>query len=390
MNPIKYLAGYVEIEVSGPFLERFINICTARGIILWDIERLSDTLMRTKISADAFRNLEKPLERTKSKAKILHKAGLPFLLKRYKKRNFALLVIIIFFVIFHYLSVHVTQILVTGNEKIAAEEIIDELKNFGVKLGKKVSKIDEKDTESKLMSSRDDLAWVGINVEGSKVYVEIKERRALAKKVPENVPCNIVASKDGVIESMKVIEGLQSAEIRGAVRAGDLLVSGIIDNKVKGIIYKHAVAEVIAKTFYKESEIVPLEFDEKIDTGSSKSRRNLEIMGKRVRFSRKIPYTHYEKIEIEHKFKKFGDLIPIKIVETKYVEKNIVPKTRTRDEAIDFGINELKAKLGEKIPPNAKINNIASDYEILDGGKINVAVEYECLEDIGIEKVIEN
>ena len=34
---IFYILGYLNIEVEGIFVERFINICKSKGILLWNV-----------------------------------------------------------------------------------------------------------------------------------------------------------------------------------------------------------------------------------------------------------------------------------------------------------------------------------------------------------------
>lgn len=35
---IYYILGYVNISVEGYFIERFINICISKGILLWNLK----------------------------------------------------------------------------------------------------------------------------------------------------------------------------------------------------------------------------------------------------------------------------------------------------------------------------------------------------------------
>ena len=36
---LSYMLGYVKIAIEGYYIERFINICTNNGIIIWNIKR---------------------------------------------------------------------------------------------------------------------------------------------------------------------------------------------------------------------------------------------------------------------------------------------------------------------------------------------------------------
>ena len=50
-----YLKGYVIIIVSGQSVEKFINICTRRQILLWDMERVERNSVRMKMSIRGLR-----------------------------------------------------------------------------------------------------------------------------------------------------------------------------------------------------------------------------------------------------------------------------------------------------------------------------------------------
>ena len=46
---IMFFIGYVNISVEGFFIERFINICKSKNILLQNIYLQNDTYLKTKI-----------------------------------------------------------------------------------------------------------------------------------------------------------------------------------------------------------------------------------------------------------------------------------------------------------------------------------------------------
>lgn len=36
---LRYTGGYLKVRLTGPASERFLNLCMARGITLWDLSR---------------------------------------------------------------------------------------------------------------------------------------------------------------------------------------------------------------------------------------------------------------------------------------------------------------------------------------------------------------
>ena len=93
---LNYIIGYVNIKVESYFLERFINICISKKILLWNIKREKSSILYASISVRDYKRLKGIVKKTKSKIKIESKKGLPFVLHKYRKRKifFAFLVLI--------------------------------------------------------------------------------------------------------------------------------------------------------------------------------------------------------------------------------------------------------------------------------------------------------
>ena len=80
---LNYFTGYVKIKVEGLFLERFINICVSKKILLMDIKREKSTIMYANVGIADYKKLKQVARKTKSKIKIHRKKGLPFTRKKY-------------------------------------------------------------------------------------------------------------------------------------------------------------------------------------------------------------------------------------------------------------------------------------------------------------------
>ena len=46
---IYYILGYVNISVEGYFIERFINICISKNILLWNLKRKKSSFLYANI-----------------------------------------------------------------------------------------------------------------------------------------------------------------------------------------------------------------------------------------------------------------------------------------------------------------------------------------------------
>lgn len=192
---LNYIFGYLKIEIEGYFVEKFINTCINKNIFLWNIKKQRDTLAYGNIGIKDFKKIKKIAKSTKCKIKIKSKRGIPFVFNKYKKRKifFALLIIIVISII--GLSNFVWNIEIIGNEKISTDEIINTLKNEGLKIGTQKNKINTKEIVSKMRLDRNDLAWIGIEINGTNAIVKVVEADKKPEIIDENDYCNIVATK---------------------------------------------------------------------------------------------------------------------------------------------------------------------------------------------------
>ena len=83
---IRSLKGYLKIKVWGYSPERFMNLCSNRNILLWNIEN-HDTYYTMCISIAGFWRLRPVTKKTKTRVAILHRYGLPFFVPYMKKRS---------------------------------------------------------------------------------------------------------------------------------------------------------------------------------------------------------------------------------------------------------------------------------------------------------------
>lgn len=192
---LNYILGYLEIEVEGYFVERFINICLAKKILLWNIKRSRATLIDANIGIRNFRKIRKIAKDTKCRVKIKRKKGIPFIFNKYKKRKIFFVILLLITVGIISLSNFVWNIEIIGNDKISKEELMESLKSEGLKLGTKKKDVNTKQIISKMRLDRNDLAWIGIEIKGTNAIVKVVEADQKPDIVNEDDYCNIVATK---------------------------------------------------------------------------------------------------------------------------------------------------------------------------------------------------
>lgn len=262
----RYLTGYVTITVEGYFIERFINICIAKKIFLWGVKRKNTSVLTANIGIRDFKNIREIAQKSKCRVHIDRKKGIPFLLNRYKKRKiFAGMLGVLILSIF-VLSRFIWNIEITGTDKIDKQELMEELESEGLTIGKLKSKIDTQKVINELRLERQDIAWVGIHLEGTNAKIEIVEADEKPEIVNPEDYCNIVSDKEGMIVKITAKNGTQVAKIGDIVQKGSLLIGGWMEGKYTGTRYLHSEGEILAKVWYSKKEKILYTQDVTINT----------------------------------------------------------------------------------------------------------------------------
>lgn len=227
-----YIIGYIRIEIEGFYIERFMNQCMNSRIFIWNLKRDKETKLYCNIGISDFIHLKKISKKTNCKIKIQKKKGLPFILNKYKKRKiFMFLLISIFFSIF-VLSKFIWNIEIIGVQNINSDELLTTLNDSGLKIGILKSKVDTNKIIEKVRLERDDIAWIGINLEGTNAKVEIVEASPKPEILDKSEYCNIVSDKTGLITKINVTNGTALVKVGDAVEPGTVLAGRMDGGKI--------------------------------------------------------------------------------------------------------------------------------------------------------------
>jgi similar to stage IV sporulation protein len=381
------------VQADSAFPERFLTICTRRNLDVWKIRHLGEERLVMHMSLSTFKSIRQVCRRTRTHLSTLSRRGLPFLLHRFRKRKAALIGLLLTLIFLWYTSGHIMGITVFGNNRIPREEILTQLKACGISLGAPTKGIDASVIRNRIMQEMDELAWIGVNVNGSRIYVEIVERLEKEPGVDAQKPCHLVAIKDGIVESIEARQGQSMVKIGSGVREGDILVSGIVDNEARGFLYVHAYGDVFAKTTYSLSRDYPLVYDENVATGKHTARYTVSVFDLRVPlfWSTKAPYEQFIHEEKETEYRLPIERLPsLWIKKVSYQEQTTEHKTRSAHEALEQGITDLTEELKKSLPENAQIQDTQVSHTLTERNSLSLTVTLHCKENIAKELPIDN
>ena len=381
---LNYILGYVNIKVEGFFIERFINICISKKILLWNIKRKKSTIMYANIGINDYKKLKPIAKKTKSKISIQNKKGLPFVVHKYRKRKIFVGLLAVIFIALFVMSKFIWNIEIKGNNQISKAEILEELNKQGLKIGAYKGKINSNSIINRVRLDRNDIAWMGIDLEGTNAIVEIKETSKAPEIIDENEYCNIVSNKEGMITKINVQNGTAVVKEGDIVKQGDILVQGYLEGKYTGIRYVHAKADIEAKIWYSKKEKVFLKQQIQVPTGATEQKYTLNINNFKINFYKTLSkFENYDTINENKKLMLFSNFyLPIELIKKTNCEYKYEEKIYTEEELTQITQEKIEKELEKEIVQTENIINKQTNiYPNED--YIEVEVIYEVLENIG-------
>lgn len=386
---INYILGYVQIKVEGYYIERFINICNSKNIYLWNVKRDKSTIMYANVGIKEFKKLKHITKATKCRIEIKGKKGLPFFLNKYKKRKIFAICLIAIVLLLTITSNYIWNVEIITDGAINEGELIAMLEQEGLKIGASKRNIDTKKVINNIRLNRNDIAWMGINIDGTNAIIEIVQSKEKPEIIAEDEYCNIVSDKEGIITKINAQNGTIAVGVGDLVQIGTPLVNGWLEGKFTGINYVHARADIEAKVWYTKKEKAYYNQVISVPTGKQENKYRLNLNNFKINFYKSLSkFKNYDTINESKKVKLFSNFyLPIeweKTINYEYEEKEV---TYTEEELIEMTTSKLQEELQNQIQDKeAIVNKQINTYK--SEGYIEVEVIYEVIEKIGTEEKI--
>lgn len=387
---LRLIFGYVRIEVEGYYIERFINICQNKKILIWNLKRQKGVKLFLNIGIKDFKKLKNIARKTNCKIKISKKKGIPFILHRYKKRKiFAIFLIIIAFAIYTS-SKYVWNIEVQVEDNLQIEQIEEDLADLGLRKGVRKSKIETDKLINELRLKRNDISWIGIDLKGTNVIVKAVKADEKPDLLDNSDYCNIVASKSGVITKIIAQNGTAVVNVGDEVNEGDILIAGYMEGKYTDKRYVHSLGVVQAKIKYQKSEKFYLNQENLRNTGNEEKKFQIKFNNFQINFYKTLSkFKIYDTIYTEKNLKIFSNFyLPISVVEITNKEQVKETQKYSKEEVIELGKEKLSKAIEEDIANKENILGVTVDTEEQEDF-VEVCVTYEVLENIESYEKIE-
>lgn len=281
LSVLRWLRGYVCFTVSGRFPERFVNLTARRGIRLWRVERHGATLAASMYMSD-YRRIRPAARSCQACLRITAKRGLPVRMRRYRARSGLAVGIFSFLITVFVMSQFIWCVDITGLDTIAEYQMRDLLGDHGLYVGAFKPGMDWPGVSRAVMLDEERVGWMAVNVSGSYACVEVKEESEAPDIADIHAPCNVKATRDGTVIRIDAGEGEILLKEGSGVVAGQLVVSGVMDDAQGGVRLVRAEARILAEVRDHLTLTVPDRASLYLPDGETGERRTLSVLGLRV------------------------------------------------------------------------------------------------------------
>ncbi|MDD5923240.1 MAG: sporulation protein YqfD [Clostridia bacterium] len=383
----RLIKGYVYFECNGGFVERFINLCASHKVNVWNLKGHDKTISGF-VSKKQSAQLPDFAQRVGTELQFGEAHGLPAFFQNNKSRVGLLIGIVLILMIINIFGMFTWTVEINGVHSLSEASLYSQLEKVGIHSGMFKPAIDQYEKKQLILKNIDGIAWASVNINGTVLTVEMSESEKKPKIVDVQVPCNIKAEKSGQIKRIGTKAGTCECAVGDAVVEGQVLISGIIEDKYGDLSIVHADGAIIADTEYRLQTTVPLSYNINLPKKAQYSRKMADLMG--VRFTYQFassPATNYFTKRRHDSFFFEKNRIPLSITtENLY---SLTNKTVNLSQKQAKAIAQKLMILEKLFALNDKeITNVSFEYEVQDNCMILSGI-YSCVEDIGYSEDIQ-
>lgn len=381
-----YVRGYVKIEITGQQIASLINAMTEANLIVWHIQTVAADQVQMYIIVRDFFLLRPILRRTNCRLQILQRFGLPFMLAKLERRKWFAAGFVVFLAGLFLLTSLVWTVQVKGYETIAKQDIISEAEKLGIyPLQWKFKLADTEKLARELSKKLPGTAWVGVEVKGTKIEIEVVESH-IAQERPLQNPRHLISTSDAVIAKIAVVRGRAAVKVNQRVKRGDLLISGIIgDEENQDVVV--AEGSVKGIVWHEYSIQVPLEIQYATFTGEQMTRRYLILGSRALQLTGygDILYTEYEVQSRQSQWRIGKYALPFGWYKENVLEVDQNIRIMDSKEAREMGVKRARDDLLHKLGEETIILDEKVLHERTDSGKVYMKVLFEVQQEISFE-----
>lgn len=392
-----WLTGYLVVRVRCAAPERFLNLALAQGLYFWDARWMGEEWLEIRIRAGDFRRLRPAARQARARVRIRRRVGLPFWWRALRRRPGLLWGVVSVVAAVYVWSCFVWSVEVAapeGWQRLGPGDILAWAEENSLRPPVLRANLDANRLAEKLMLDRQELAWAGIRLAGTRVIIEVVERR-FPDTATSTGPAHLVAERDAVVEEVTVIAGQARVKPGDTVRRGQILIAGIMlpeegDQAQPGQGFSRprlvsARGRVWGRVWYEAVGQAPLVEEERVPTGNQVREIKVIVAGREINVKplRGIPYASFQEERWWWAWPVWrGFSLPLAVEAGTYREVEVRRHGRSLEQALDAARARVTAYLRVQIPAPAEI--LEEQVQVLPAtpGQVRVRVTWQVRQNI--------
>jgi len=380
--------GRAECRVTGLEIPAFLNRCAGGGIPVLSAEPGEESSICLTLRAGDAAQARNLALRCGCELQVLGVTGGKRLGKRFLRRGLPILCGVLLLTALAVSKLFIWETAVTGNETVPTAKILSALADCGVGPGCFWPTLTADNLRSELLVKLPELAWVTVNIRGSRAEAVVRERVKKPVLYGETEPADLISARTGFVTEILALRGTALVRRGSAVLPGDVLISGESDSGFSGRRWEHALGTVTAETFYELSAVVPAQ---RLATGEGEATKThwaLRVGKKRVNFfgNSSICPPNCDKITKEWDLEAEGLFsLPVSLLRERYVLW--APFAEGRDE--NAACREMEQLLHERLLTALGAEGTVESESFSrcrSGEGITVCLRARCSENIAAEQ----
>ncbi len=377
-----FLFGYYILHCEEHRRARFLDLFMQKGIAAYPLGECE-----WKVSSRYKRQLREACAEWRMELELGEIEGLPLLIKRYRSRVGLLAGALAAALLTVLLQSVVWRVEVSGNVNIPNKTIERNLAALGFGEGSYIKRSDLLAVADEYRLIHGDIAHMDIYCTGTVAHVRVIESTS-GDSETEKAPASLVAERDAVIHSLDISHGSVTVAPGEVVKAGDLLVSGVVDGAHESVLL-HAEGRVYGMLSDDIVVEIPLERTQ----SRVKERKNIgfkiNFFGKSINIcgnTGNLPPTYGTIVEEEVAVLPSGKTLPFSIERTVAVLYEEEAEILTEKEAFRLAFASLKAKLAALLEDGYLVSKVTAAEAV--GGYCIVKCTATYITDIAKEQPI--
>lgn len=382
----RQVKGTLRFEVCGACPESVLNACAMQAVELMELESIDKCTLRVTVFENRAEEFQALARRCMCETEKLSQRGGSKSRKLIKRRRALLLFALLTAGLLLLSSLFIWDIQVQGCRTLSPGRVLRALSDCGVEQGSFRFGVNSDMVRSRVMVELPEIAWMTVNVRGSRATVLVMEREEKPEIYAEAEASDLVAAKTGIVKSLSVLSGKTLVRPGQAVTAGETLVSGTVDSITAQPRQLRSSGSVTAETWTEISALRPASEQQKTGETKKSFRFALKFGEKRINLyvSGRNALDECDKIVYEYKLGIEGlFLLPVSIIK----EELSFYQTETGPSAAG---EEMKAALLAYLRQTVDGEVLETDFSFSDGGELLCVTLYaHCLENIAETREIE-